>query len=429
MPKKYKVISLFSGAMGLDLGFDETGEFETLACIEKMHAYCDTIRENIKAKNIHSESTRVIEGDISDVDPKLLMEECGLAEGELDVIIGGPPCQSFSTAGKRKGVTDPRGTLLWRYLDFVVQFKPKVFMLENVRGLHSASMIPKSEKKKSDKKSLTDPGSVLRKFIDDLNQQASGYRIDCFLVNSANYGAPQIRERLFIIGNRIGKRFSFPEPTHGDSNSGLIPYRTLGDAIKSLHEKNQEVLDFSERKKKYLSQVPSGGNWRYLPVEIQQESMGKAFFAKGGRSGWWRRLSYDFPSPTLITMPNHASTSLCHPTEIRALSLREFAAIQEFPKKWKFCGTIQEKYAQAGNAVPVRLANVAARTIVKFLENPNEFEPASANDDAYVVHYLKSHLRTRMWFKDGDAYAANGNKEASRQISLSMKTNKATRRI
>jgi DNA (cytosine-5)-methyltransferase 1 len=94
-------------------------------------------------------------------------------------------------------------------------------------------------------------------------------------------------------------------------------------------------MDFSPRKKEYLSMVPEGSNWRSLPVEVQKESMGWAWHAKGGRSGWWRRLSFDLPCPTLVTMPNHAGTALCHPTEVRALTLKEYALIQEFPSDWE----------------------------------------------------------------------------------------------
>ena len=126
-------------------------------------------------------------------------------------------------------------------------------------------------------------------------------------------------------------------------------------------------MDFSPRKKKFLSLVPPGSNWRSLPVEVQQESMGRAWHAKGGRSGWWRRLNFDLPCPTLVTMPNHAGTSLCHPTETRALTLREYVLVQELPPDWEFRGTPSEQYAQAGNAVPVRLGKVAGNVIVAHL--------------------------------------------------------------
>ena len=141
-------------------------------------------------------------------------------------------------------------------------------------------------------------------------------------------------------------------------------------------------------------------------MEVQKSSMGKAWFAKGGRSGWWRRLSFDLPSPTLVTMPNHASTSLCHPTEIRALSLREYARIQEFPDDWEFRGTTQERYTQAGNAVPVRLGRIAGQVVATELDrlSGRNWEPDNEQPEAYRIIYVQSHVRTRQWFKDGETF-------------------------
>jgi len=165
-------------------------------------------------------------------------------------------------------------------------------------------------------------------------------------------------------------------------------------------------MDFSPRKKSFLAKVPPGSNWRSLPVEAQKESMGRAWFAKGGRSGWWRRLSFDLPCPTLVTMPNHASTSLCHPDKVRALTLREYALIQEFPDDWQFFGTVYEQYAQVGNAVPVRLGFVAGNVIAGELDrltgtnwtwNEHETQP-------YRVVYIQSHVRTRQWYKAGKTF-------------------------
>jgi DNA (cytosine-5)-methyltransferase 1 len=165
-------------------------------------------------------------------------------------------------------------------------------------------------------------------------------------------------------------------------------------------------MDFSPRKKSYLAKIPPGSNWRSLPIADQQESMGKAWFAKGGRSGWWRRLSFDLPCPTLVTMPNHASTSLCHPSDVRALSLREYAAIQEFPHGWNFCGTASQQYAQAGNAVPVRLGRVAGDVIAAALDRlaAREFLPLAAPPEHYRTVYIQSHVRTRQWFKKGETF-------------------------
>ena len=374
-PTKHTVLSLFSGGMGLDVGLAKTERFNLLGCVEKVAPFCETIRLNQRLGHL-GETVRVVEADIKTVDPKQLREALGLEPGSLDLLVGGPPCQSFSTAGKRAAVEDPRGTLLWDFLRFVAEFQPKFFLMENVRGLMSAALKhrPIRERPEHGGTALEadeQPGSVVRLFCDDLqNLSGAAYHMDCFEVNAVNYGAPQIRERALFIGNRFNTVVDFPEPTHGSSaddsddehpdffqpeSKSLLPWKTLRDAIGTLAEENPEILDFSPRKKGYLAMVPQGSNWRSLPEVIQKESMGLAWLAKGGRSGWWRRLTFDLPCPTLVTMPNHASTALCHPIKTRALSLREYARIQEFPDDWQFCGTTSEKYAQVGNAVPVRL--------------------------------------------------------------------------
>ncbi|NIQ04705.1 MAG: DNA cytosine methyltransferase, partial [Candidatus Korarchaeota archaeon] len=192
----------------------------------------------------------------------------------------------------------------------------------------------------------------------------------------------------------------------------LKPYRTLGDVIKGLDEEKPTILDFSERKKKYLDMVPEGGNWRALPEEIQKESMGKAWEAKGGRSGWWRRLSYDLPAPTILNQPNHASSALCHPDEVRALTLKECALIQEFPDDWEFYGTPYDQYSQVGNAVPITLGRVAGEVISSSLDKAvsNEQEEDQIESkgvpDCRIV-YLHAHVRRRQWYKDGETYVTD----------------------
>jgi len=245
----------------------------------------------------------------------------------------------------------------------------------------------------------------------------NGYHLDIFEVNSVNYGAPQIRERVLFIGNKYNLEIDFPNPTHGiadgespkDPQLNLFdkkqmqPWKTLGDAIADIDEEQPIVLDFSPRKKSYLAMIPPGSNWRSLPEEKQQESMGKAWHAKGGRSGWWRRLTFDLPCPTLITMPNHSSTSLCHPTETRALSIREYSRIQEFPDDWEFTGTVSEQYKQVGNAVPTRLGLISGNVIGCALDELKRarWKIKQRATKPYRVVYLQSHVRTRSWFKNG----------------------------
>lgn len=415
---KYSVVSLFSGAMGLDLGLHGTGRFNLLACLEKEPVFCSTIRENLGQGGLPA-STKVYESDINLIPPEQLMHELGLKPGELDVLVGGPPCQAFSTAGRRQSVQDHRGTLLWRFLNYVTVFQPKFFLMENVRGLLSASLKHRkiAERPENGGLPLADdelPGSVVRQFATELASiNGYGYRVDCFEVNSVNYGSPQIRERVLFFGNRYNFKVDFPLPTHVNPaiinnqlslvNDNKKPWRTLRDAIGDLSENNPELLDFSPRKKYFLSMVPEGGNWRSLPEEFQKESMGRAFFAKGGRSGWWRRLNFDLPCPTLVTMPNHASTSLCHPKETRVLSVKEYARIQEFPDEWIFCGKTPEKYAQIGNAVPVRLGYVAGSVLAEKLDElcSRNYQVATEKLDNFNIIYIQSHVRTRKWYSNG----------------------------
>jgi DNA (cytosine-5)-methyltransferase 1 len=417
---KFRTLSLFSGGMGLDVGLHQTGRFEHLACIEYDAACCETIKLNRDAGKLPPKM-RVIHADIKNVDARKLREELGLNKGELDVIVGGPPCQSFSTAGKRGTVQDTRGTLLWDFLRFVDEFQPKFFLMENVRGLLSAALKHRAIAKRPSRtggEQLTaeeTPGSVVNLFCEDLMKVEGNYHLDCFEVNSVNYGAPQIRERAIFIGNRFGVEIDFPNPTHGPAGSSddmgmlpfeetpkLVPWKTLRDAIAELREDAPEVLDFSPRKKSFLRLVPEGSNWRSLPEALQKESMGRAWFAKGGRSGWWRRLTFDLPCPTLVTLPNHASTSLCHPTETRALSIREYARIQEFPDDWEFSGKLSEKYKQVGNAVPVRLAVVAGGVIATALDELKQGTlQRKISASTFRKVYIQSHVRTRRWYKDG----------------------------
>jgi DNA (cytosine-5)-methyltransferase 1 len=453
----FTAVSLFTGAMGLDLGLESCNAFRLLASVEKEEAFRRTIEINRDAGRTSS-AEMLVYGDINDLDPWQLLDDIGLAPGELDVLVGGPPCQAFSTAGRRKSVEDARGTLLWRFLDFVKVLQPKVFLMENVRGLVSAAMRHRKISERPEKGGPPldydeTPGSVLRAFVNELSQgEGSKYRMDAFEVNAVNYGAPQIRERLICIGNRLGKKIDFPAPTHvnpeflnlealkpeqlslmsdsyADGGSQLKPWKTLRDAIGDLKDESPTVLDFSPRKKYYLSLVPPGSNWRSLPPSVQQESMGKAFFARGGRSGWWRRLTFDVPSPTLVTMPNHASTSLCHPTETRALSLREYSRIQEFPDNWHFCGTVAQQYCQVGNAVPVRLGKIAGEVILDVLLDTGNFSSQDLDMELYRLVYLQSHVRTRKWYAKGETFVWNDGQNERDSLYSLPKTSRKERAL
>lgn len=402
----------------MDVGFEKTGRFRLLACAELREVFCETLEANRDEGRLGHAELPIFSGSIEDLSPEELMEAAGLRPGELDVLIGGPPCQTFSTAGRRETVKDPRGMLLWQFSRFVEALRPKYFVMENVRGLLSAAIAhrPLKDRPGQGGPPLTPkemPGSVVGLWSRDLARKTSGqYRVDCFEVNAVNYGAPQLRERVLFVGNRMGHLVEFPSPTHrnpyqpGDAevDEEMVPFATLGEALDTVEEDEGEVMDFSARKKSFLEMVPEGANWRALPEDVQQESMGNAWYATGGRSGWWRRLSRDLPCPTIVTMPNHASTAMCHPTETRALTLRECAAVQGFPNDWVFRGTVTQKYTQVGNALPVRLAEVAAEVVAEHLEERPDLVLATKSTRKFRRVYLDSHVRTRQWYRAGKTF-------------------------
>lgn len=407
-PACHTMVSLFSGAGGLDAGLHKTGKFRLLAAVELEDTFCKTLSLNQANGLLGDAETKVIQADLSSYSPQELMTELGIQPGELDVLVGGPPCQSWSTAGRRAGVGDPRGQLIWDFLRFVEALQPKAFVMENVRGLFSSGIKhrPIAERPTNGGAPLTEdemPGSAFRLWVEDaLKMHEGSYRIDSFEVNAANYGAPQIRERVLIFGNRLNRLTPELTPTHSQDDDSLPPYTSLRQALDGLVDEDPVLVDFSPRKKRYLEYVPTGGNWRSMPDEIARESMGRAYFAKGGRSGWWRRLSWDLPSPTITTLPNHSSTSLCHPEETRVLSVAECARVQEFPDGWTFAGKPAEQMKQVGNAVPVRLGEVAGETLHRLLSE-EELTVSDPTTPRYTNTYIKSHVRTRRWWKDGAA--------------------------
>jgi DNA (cytosine-5)-methyltransferase 1 len=406
----YKFVSLFSGAMGLDLGLERAG-FESIAAVECNKFAQQTIGLNRPRLHIFDDVTQVFATDFKNL-PEY-------PKNGLDLLAGGPPCQSFSIFGNREGLLDKRGQLVYEYLRLVSELKPHVFIMENVRGLLSMPIIPKSKLPKEaskEQKELSEHGSLLHLLLKDFEEL--GYRVDCFVVNSVNYGAPQVRERVICVGNRHNLIAEFPNPFYSNRpEDKLPPFKTLGDVIgEGFIDPIPEVMDFSARKLHYLSMIPAGGNWRSLPIEIQKESMGKTWYLKGGRSAYWRKLSFAFPSPTVVTMPNHAGTSMCHPTELRAISVGEAAAIQEFPKDWILCGNTAEKFKQIGNAVPIRLGEIAGKVAMQLLDQINKQTGNQTSDQAEselnpitpskIVH-IRPHVRTRTFWKGGKSFSGD----------------------
>lgn len=403
--KTIPYVSLFTGAMGLDLGLEQQG-FQAAVCNEIDPECAATIRNNRPHVPLITECVeRINEAKLSEA-----------AQGSVKntpLVAGGPPCQAFSVYGRRKGVCDERGRLIFEFVRLVEEIRPHVFLMENVRGLHSMSIVPRGERNDGDeaKGEMSEPGSLLREILRRF--EAIGYRVDCFLVNVVNYGGPQIRERLICVGNRYNLETDFPPAEFSNRpEDGLKPFRTLGDIIgpgSGFQDPDPTIMNFSPRKLKYLSMVPPGGNWRGLPVAVQKESMGKAWYLKGGRSAYWRKLAFEFPCPTVVTMPNHAGTSMCHPSELRALSVGECAAVQEFPREWGFAGPPAAKYRQVGNAVPPRLGAVVGGVVRRLLHEIEaaEFRRAPGTNLPSTIRHIRPHVRTRSFWREGKALAGN----------------------
>lgn len=347
-------LSFFSGAMGLDIGMSKGGIKALLAC--EFNKFCRmTISKN--------EPDIALIGDINDYSPQRILEMAKIpADRKVDVIFGGPPCQAFSTAGARRALDDERGNVFLKYIEIIRDIKPTYVVIENVRGLLSAPY-PYKDVKSSIK------GGALCVILDRLRE--AGYSISFELYNSANFGAPQIRERVVIIGKLGEKKVDYLSPTNSEKESNdLKNWRTLKDAFSVLPTNvNHHYIDFPEKRLKYFRMLKEGQYWKHLPENIQEEAMGAKLKLGGGKTGFFRRLSYAKPSPTLVTNPTMPATDLCHPTEDRPLSIEEYSAIQEFPSTWKICGPTLEQYRQIGNAVPIKLGEAIARTIIADMNN------------------------------------------------------------
>lgn len=352
-------LSFFSGAMGLDIGMERAGIKALLAC-EFDKACRMTIHQN--------RPDMALIGDINKYTASEVLHMAKVPEGrQVDVIFGGPPCQAFSTAGSRRGFHDERGNVFLKYIDLVSEIKPLYVVIENVRGLLSAPF-PYRENMDYDEcvESNTEPvkGGALLHILRRL--RAAGYTLSFELYNAANFGAPQIRERVVIIGRLDNGKIPYLSPTHSENGSyGLPKWRTLSDALVNLpNNVTHHHVDFPEERLKYYRILKEGQYWKNLPIDMQKEAMGNSFYLGGGKTGFFRRLSYSKPSPTLVTHPAMPATDLAHPIEDRPLSVEEYAVIQEFPPAWKICGSLLDQYKQIGNAVPIALGEAIGKAIL-----------------------------------------------------------------
>ena len=356
--KKIKALSFFSGAMGLDIGLEKAGIDVILACESEKF-----IRETIK---LNRPKIKVLE-DINNYSAKEIRIEAGLKPKEkIDLIVGGPPCQAFSTAGKRLSINENRGVVFLKYLELIKELNPTYFVIENVRGLLSVPLKRVPHNKRNRKlKVAEEKGGTLNYILNYLKK--IGYKVSFNLYNSANFGTPQTRERIVIIGNK-DEKLPYLSPTHSQYGEfGLKPWNTFKSAIKGLHNIKHDHVNFPKSRLKYYRKLKDGQNWRNLSLKLQKEALGKSFYLTGGKTGFLRRLAWNKPSPTLVTDPMMPATDLGHPVEDRPLSIQEYKRIQEFPDSWKLSGNLRNQYKQIGNAVPVSLGKAIGKLIMQHM--------------------------------------------------------------
>jgi len=361
--KKPIALSFFSGAMGLDIGLEQAG-FEVLLCSEIDNACRKTIIKN--------KPEIALIGDIRDYTVDEIRKKAGLINSdEIDLIVGGPPCQAFSTAGKRKSFNDERGNVFLNYIDLAIKLNPKYFVIENVRGLLSAPInhIPHKERVQSNVIiAEQQKGSALFYVLNKIKN--SGYSVSFNLYNSANFGTPQKRERVIIICSRTGKKMPYLIPTHSENGEyGLPKWNTFEKAIKELNVSTHNFIKFPDKRLKYYKLLKAGQNWKNLPDNLQKEALGASYYAGGGKTGFLRRIAWNEPSPTLVTHPAMPATDLAHPVENRPLSVEEYKCLQEFPDTWIIEGSLIEKYRQIGNAVPISLGKAVGVLLIKDMKN------------------------------------------------------------
>jgi DNA (cytosine-5)-methyltransferase 1 len=347
MPRKLKVIDLFSGCGGLSLGLEQAG-FSIIAGVDNWKDSLTTFQANHKDSNI-------LLADLGSVSSQEICKKLGVSKDGIDVVVGGPPCQGFSISGKRNP-DDPRNKLYQSFVDFVGYTKPKAFVMENVPNL--VSMLG---------------GKIKDEIIKDFEKK--GYRVTWKILDASEFGVPQKRRRVVFVGLKNGKDFTFPKgnPQHIVSSKEAIsdlPEDTLIDGGKypiEAHTDYQKIMRkgskgifnhvatiHTEKTKSIIDMVPDGSNYKSLPKHLH--STRKVNIA-------WTRLNSKKPSYTMDTGHNH----IFHYKYNRVPTTRETARIQSFPDNFIFLGGKTSQLKQVGNAVPPLLARELGKELLKYL--------------------------------------------------------------
>ena len=327
----FNFMEVCSGGGGLSCGLEKSGLKPILLN--------DIDKNSCKTLKLNHPDIEIFEGSFTDIDYSKYINKC-------DVLCGGVPCQSFSYAGKQKGLNDKRGDLIIKFSEMINIIQPKIFMIENVKGLLTHNK-----------------GETIQYVINDCLNKNNLYNIQYKLIKCVNYGVPQKRERVIIIGikKEFDFNFNFPQETER-----II---TIKEALKDVPI--SPGATYPEKKLKYFKKIPPGGCWINLDVEEQKEYLGKGFYSGGGKRGLLRKLSWDEPCLTILCSPAQKNTERCHPDENRPLTIRESARIQTFDDSYQFSGSLSSQYSQVGNAVPVLIGKLLGIELIKSLVSFN----------------------------------------------------------
>lgn len=353
--KKFKCVDLFAGAGGLSLAAREAG-FSVIAAIEKDTRACTTYRENLIDKVHH---TALYEEDILQLDPQKVVAIHFNDETPCDVVLGGPPCQGFSTHRiNGAGVDDPRNKLVLRYFEYVAALRPKVFLMENVPGI----LWPRHQK-------------FLKAFYAE--GAKAGYKVEkAVILDARDYGVPQRRKRVFILGVREDYAFDAnwpPPPTHGNkasqnSSSNLkpwVPASTVFSRPVLETDFNKNHMNHSEKMVAVFKSTPINGGSRH-----QSNRVLPCHEEHAGHRDVYGRIDPEVPGPTMTTACiNPSKGRFLHPTEDHGITVRHAARFQTFPDNFIFHGGLMASGQQIGNAVPVLLGRVLLSEIKKGLQH------------------------------------------------------------
>lgn len=335
--QKIRTLSVFTGAGGLDIGFHLEG-FEIFACVELHSTFCETLKLNVP--KYYDRNCQIINADICELDPN------DIDTDSCDFIIGGPPCQSFSAAGRRAGgvtgVNDHRGTLFEHYCRFIKHFKPSGFLFENVRGILSAN---KRE----------DWDTILSTFSD------LGYDVAFRVLDAADYGVPQHRERVILVGTRKGSQFLFPRPTHGPDSLTSLPHVSCGAAIASLQEPDEPIHDYGGKYGDLLKDIPPGRNYLHFTREMGHPN--PVFAWRSRFSDFLYKAHPDQVSKTIVARLG-AYSGPFH-WKNRRFNIAEYKRLFTFPDDYKLAGGDSIMSQQLGNSVVPAFAQQLARAVLK----------------------------------------------------------------